>query len=151
MVRRALGLHGDLLLNLLVAGVQVPRARRQPVDLVLDDLAAIAGGGALDHSRVVLIFRRIAAQHIPARPFLPDHVLGERVGAHRVIGDDVKHVLPALFLSELGRAGADVHDDRVLGLGQIGDGEKIVGLEVGDDERASLGKDALGRLDDVVL
>ena len=59
-VRRGLGLQGDLLLHLLMAGVQVPRAGRQAVDLILDNLAAEAGGRPLHLLGIILILRRVA-------------------------------------------------------------------------------------------
>ena len=144
MVGRALGLHRNLGLNLLITRVEIAGARRQVVNLVLDYLAAKAGGGALDHGEIILVLRRVAADHEPSRPFLPDQILRQRVGPHGVVGNDVEHVGAAFLLAELGGAGTDVHDQRVLGLRQIGHGEQIGGLEIGDDEAFAIGEQLLG-------
>ncbi len=45
----------------------------------------------------------------------------------------------------------DVDDHRVLGLGEIGDGEEIGGLEIGDDEGVAAFEDLLGLGDDVAI
>ena len=45
----------------------------------------------------------------------------------------------------------DVEDDRVLGLGQIGDGEQVLGFEIGDDDRGALAQDLLGLGDHVAI
>ena len=50
----------------------------------------------------------------------------------------------AELLAERFLVGADVDDDRVGGLGQVGDGDEIVRLEIGDDEGVALGEDLLG-------
>ena len=57
----------------------------------------------------------------------------------------------AFLLAERGCAGADVHDQRVLGLRQIGDGEEIVGLEIGDDEASPSLQHLLGLGHDVAV
>ena len=132
-----------------MARVQVPSSGRQIVDLVLDHLAAEAAGRAFHLSEIILVLRAIAADDEPARPFLPDQILRDRVGAHRIVGDDVKDVDAALLLAERGRARSDVHDHRVLRLGQVGDGEEIGGLEIGDDKAITL-RQHLFRLGDNV-
>ena len=123
VLRSGLRLHGDLSLDLLVTRIGVARSGRQVIDLVADDLATEARGRALDHCDIVLIGRRVALHHEPARPFLPDQILPKRVGAHRVAGNDVKHVRAAIFLTQAVGARANIHDDRILGLGQIGNGD----------------------------
>ena len=134
VVRSLLGLHRNLRLDLLVARVEISCPWRQVIDLVVDNLAAEARGGTLHHGDIVLILRRVAADHEPARPFLPDEILRERVGAHRIIGNDVEHVLAAQLLPERRGARTDVHDHRVLGLRQICHGDEIGRLQIGDDE-----------------
>ena len=56
----------------------------------------------------------------------------------------MEHVGAAELLAERLVVRADIDDDRVLGLGQIGDGEQVLGLEIGDDEGIALGEDLLG-------
>ena len=81
-----------------------------------------------------LIGRRLADDQHPVPPLLPQQVLGERVGAHGPVRRDVEHVAATLLLAQRVVAGAHVEDERVLGLGKIGDGEEIGGFEVGDDD-----------------
>ena len=50
----------------------------------------------------------------------------------------------AELLAERFLVGADVDDDRVGGLGQVGHGDEIFRLEIGDDEGVALGEDLLG-------
>ena len=45
--------------------------------------------------------------------------------------------------------GANVHDHRVLGLGQIGDGKEIGSFEIGDDQRIALLEELFRLGDDV--
>ena len=55
-----------------------------------------------------------------------------------------KHVRAAILLTQAVGARANIHDDRIFGLGQIGNGEQILGLEIGDDKGIAFGEDLLG-------
>ena len=55
------------------------------------------------------------------------------------------------FLAQRHVVGANVHDHRVLGLGQIGDGKEIGSFEVGDDQRVAVLEDLLRLGDDVAV
>ena len=55
------------------------------------------------------------------------------------------------FLAERHVVGANVHDHRVLGLGQIGDGEQIGSFEIGDDQRIAVLQNFLRLGDDVAV
>ena len=134
-----------------MARVQIPGSGGKIVEVVFHHLAAEALGGTLDLGEIVLILGCIAADDIPFRPLLPDQVLRQGVGAHRVVRNDMEDVLAAFLLAQLGRAGADVHDERVFGLGQIGHGQQIVGLEVGDEEAVAGRQRFLGFRHDVLV
>jgi hypothetical protein len=108
VIVRLLGLHGNLRLDLLVAGIQIAGSRRQSIELLADDLAAEASGRALHLSEIVLILWRVASDDEPSRPFLPDEILRDRVGPHRIVGDHMKDIDAALLLAELGGARADI-------------------------------------------
>ena len=151
VLRHALRQHGHLRLDLLMAGVGAARAGLERIWRLADDLAAEAGGGAPDRCGIALVGGRLAHDQEPAAPFLPDEILRERVGAHGPVGADVEHVGPALLLAQGVVVGADVENDGALRLGQIGDGEKIRRLEVGNDERVACRQQLLGLGRDVAV
>jgi hypothetical protein len=63
----------------------------------------------------------------------------------------VENVGAALLLAERIVAEADIEDDRILGLGQIGNAEQVLQLEIGDDDGVTLGQDLLGLGDDIAI
>ena len=63
----------------------------------------------------------------------------------------MEDVLAALLLPERHVVRANVHDDRVLGLGQIGDGKEIGSFEIGDDQRVALLENLFRLGDDVAV
>src|SRR5262249_4628328 len=143
--------HRNLALHLLIAGISIPRSRREIISLLRHHLSAETSGGALYHRHIILIVRCVAVHDEPARPFLPDEILGESIGAHRVAWNDVEHIRAALLLPEAIVARADVDEDRVLSLRQIGNSDMVFGFEIGDDEGIALGKNLLGLGDNVAV
>ncbi len=103
-----------------MTGVGAALSGLEGVGPLLDDLGAEAGGSAADGGGVSLVGRRLADDQHPMTPLLPQHVLSERVGAHGPVGGDVKHVGAALLLPQRVVAGADIEDERVLRLRQVG-------------------------------
>ena len=116
VVGRALRQHRHLRLDLLMAGVGAALTRLESVGALLDDLGAEAIGRAADGGGISLVGRRFADDQHPVAPFLPQQVLGERVGAHRPVGRDMENVAAALLLPQDVVAGAHVEDERVLAL-----------------------------------
>ena len=63
----------------------------------------------------------------------------------------MEDVEAALLLAQVIIAQADIEDDRVLRLGKIGNGEKVLGLEIGDDDGGAVLQDLLGLGDDIAV
>jgi hypothetical protein len=75
--------HRHLGLDLDVARVGAPRPARVLVGALVDDLRPeLLGGAAVGIGQEPILGMRALDQE-PARPTLPDQVLGERVGLHR--------------------------------------------------------------------
>src|SRR5690606_16700468 len=132
--RRALGEHRHLRLYLLVAAVGAARPGVESIGAFLDDLRAEAGGGPAYRTRVFFVGRMLALDQEPATPLLPEQILGERVGAHRVARGYMEQVRAAACATELIVARPDVENDRVAGAGNAGDGQQISLLQVGEEE-----------------
>ena len=63
----------------------------------------------------------------------------------------MKDVGAAVLLSELVAARTNIEDHRVLRFGQVGDGEQILRLEIGNDQSVAIGEDVLGLGDHVAV
>jgi len=77
--------------------------------------------------------------------------LRERIGAHGGDRRNMENVEPALAPAKLVVVQANVEDDRLLGLGQIGNAKQILGFEIGDDDRWALAQNFLRFGDDVAV
>ena len=63
----------------------------------------------------------------------------------------MEDVEPALAPTKLVVAQANVEDDGLLRLGEIGNAKQILGFEIGDDDRGALAEDFLRLGDDVAV
>jgi len=119
MVGQALGQLRHLLAHLLLAGVRAARSRLPLVATFLDDLGAVALGGAPDRVGEGAVAVVDAIDQHPAHPLLADQPLPERVRFHGTGGDRVEHVRPAVSRAQAIVLRPDVEDHRVLHLRQV--------------------------------
>ena len=129
-----LGEDRHLALHLDMAGIGAARPFDVLVDALLDDLGTELGGGTLDRVGVGHVGRSLAADQEPARPALPDQVLGERVGLHRPRGRDVEQGRGAAVQAQrvVGRTAVEEDGTRLLRRGNKR--QQVLGPEIGDEQ-----------------